>query len=186
MVPSELELGHGVNVLNVKLDRRPVWCLRHPHVQVHSLPDLEEDRACAALQLRDLVHHLLLPLRVQLVLLLAVGQELQKVLKQVPVPVVCVCFQCSGYMQPESSGEEKNAQVSRLPEGRKQLISFFLKILFFFPQLFFSFSLFLGIRRVLWLSCRQGTSKSTFLRERLVQFVSERRLYKITVDFWVN
>ena len=89
-------------------------------------------------------------------------------------------------MQPESSGEEKNAQVSRLPEGRKQLISFFLKILFFFPQLFFSFSLFLGIRRVLWLSCRQGTSKSTFLRERFVQFVSERRLYKITVDFWVN
>ena len=83
---AHLELGHGVNVLHVKLDARSVGRLCHPHVQVHALPDLEEDAARAPLELGDLVHDLLLLLRVELVFLLAAGQELEQVLVQVPVP----------------------------------------------------------------------------------------------------
>lgn len=65
-VAAQLELVHGVRVLDVQLDARPVRRLGGPHVQVRVAPRLEVERVVARVQVRELGQQPQLVLRVQL------------------------------------------------------------------------------------------------------------------------
>ena len=65
-VARHLQLVHGVNVLHMHLDARPVGCLRGPHVEVLVSPCLEVEGIVAVVEIGEFREELQLLLRVQL------------------------------------------------------------------------------------------------------------------------
>lgn len=73
-VSREPQLVHGVHVAHEEFGRGPVRGLGGPEVEVRVLARLEEERAVARLDLRDLVHHPRVVLGVEFDLLLVVRE----------------------------------------------------------------------------------------------------------------
>lgn len=74
-VAGEVELVHGVQVLDVELGRGAVGGLGHPHVQIHVFSRLKVQHVVTVVHLGNLVELVQLGLCVELGLLSAVGQH---------------------------------------------------------------------------------------------------------------
>lgn len=78
-VSGEGELGHGVQIGDVEVERGPEGRLDEPEVEIVALPRLEEQDGVAGSQLRGLVGERQALLGVQFSLLLGVGEQRQNV-----------------------------------------------------------------------------------------------------------
>lgn len=54
-VTCHLQLVHRVDILNMALHGRPIWCSSEPHVQVFMAPCFKEERVVATVQIGEFV-----------------------------------------------------------------------------------------------------------------------------------
>jgi hypothetical protein len=64
-IASHLELVHGMNVLNMELDRRAVWSFSSPHVEIFVPPGFEIDGVVTIVQVGELWQEVQVGFRVQ-------------------------------------------------------------------------------------------------------------------------
>ena len=72
-ISNEVELFHGVQILQVHLDGGTIWCLAHPGIEILAFSCFEEQDVVAVVQFGKLVELVQLGLGIQLCFLPAVG-----------------------------------------------------------------------------------------------------------------
>lgn len=86
-VAGEVQLLHGVQVLDVHLDSRSVRCLAHPEVEILPLARLEEEDIVAVVQFGELVQLVEFGLGIELDVLAGVWEERVQIIEEMAMSV---------------------------------------------------------------------------------------------------